>query len=64
LRGKRQRSNVLDVQSFTGADCDTIIWWLQKFDTKRFNLRNLNGDNLSNTRHKLVELSGTKRGNI
>jgi hypothetical protein len=26
----RQHSSVLDVRSFSAADCDTIIWWLQK----------------------------------
>jgi hypothetical protein len=33
LIDKRQHSNIIDVHSFRGADCDTIVWWLQKLES-------------------------------
>jgi hypothetical protein len=56
LIDKRQHSNILDVQTFTGADCDTDHYLVvaklrermsvskqarQKFNLERFNLRKL-----------------------
>jgi endonuclease/exonuclease/phosphatase family metal-dependent hydrolase len=57
LIDKRQRSSILNVPSFTGADCDTDRYLVaakvrerlavskraaQKMDVERFNLKNLN----------------------
>jgi hypothetical protein len=33
LIDRGQHSNVLDVQSFRVADCDTTLWWWQKLGT-------------------------------